>query len=77
MIAVESPELTTDGRNDEQPASLSLSQVYRLIELEQIEMDRRVAEKRRLSSNVISFRARPAARVEIATARHPLRQSHG
>jgi hypothetical protein len=72
--------MTTNGRNEEQPASLSLSQVYRLIELEQIEMDRRVAERRGPvadSSNVICFRARLAESVEIEPEHQPLRRSHG
>jgi hypothetical protein len=76
MIAVESPKMTANSRNEAQPASLSLSQVSELIELEQIEMDRRVAERCGSSSNVIPFKARPAERV-IETGQHPLRQSHG
>jgi hypothetical protein len=35
---------------DEKPASLSLSRVYRLIELEQIEMEKRVAENGKLNN---------------------------
>ena len=37
--------MTPDDFDDEPRASLSLLQVYRLIALEQIEMDRRVAER--------------------------------
>ena len=36
---------------DKQPESLSLSRVYRLIELERIEMEKRVAENRKLNCN--------------------------
>jgi hypothetical protein len=68
--------MTANSRNEAQPASLALSQVSRLIELEQIEMDRRVAAKRSLASNVIPFKARPAER-DIDTEQHPLRRSHG
>jgi len=68
--------MTANGRNEVQPVSLSLSQVSRLIELEQIEMDRRVAEWRESSSNVIAFKAPPAARM-IDTGQRPLRRSRG
>ena len=51
--------MTPDDFDDELRASLSLLQVYRLIALEQIEMDRRVAERR--SANVIPLRT-PAGR---------------
>ena len=68
--------MTANSRNEAQPASLSLLQVSRLIELERIEMDRRVAERSASSSNVIPFKARPAERV-IETSQHPLRRSHG
>ena len=68
--------MTANSRNEAQPASLALSQVSRLIELEQIEMDRRVAERRSLAPNVIPFKARPAESV-IDTDQHPLRRSHG
>lgn len=76
MTAMESPEMTANGRNEVQPASLSLSQVSRLIELEQIEMARRVAEWRKSSSNVIAFKAPPAQRI-IETGQRPLRRSRG
>jgi hypothetical protein len=76
MTVVRSPEMTANSRNEAQPASLSLSQVSRLIELERIEMDRRVAARREASSNVIPFKARPAERV-IEMSQHPLRRSHG
>jgi len=68
--------MTANSRNEAQPASLSLSQVSRLIELEQIEMDRRVAERRKSSSNIILFKARPAERA-VETSAYPLRRSHG
>ena len=68
--------MTANSRNEAQPASLSLSQVTSLIELEQIEMDRRVAARREASSNVIPFKARPAERV-IETSRRSLRRVHG
>jgi hypothetical protein len=67
--------MTPDDRNDEQPASLSLSQVYKLIALEQIEMDRRVAEKG--ASNVIYLKARASKRPEIKTEHSPRRRSTG
>ena len=76
MTAMESPEMTANGRNEVQPASLSLSQVSRLIELEQIEMARRVAEWRKSSSNVIAFKAPPAQRI-VETGQRPLRRSRG
>jgi hypothetical protein len=76
MTTVESSEMTAKSRNEAQPAGLSLSQVSRLIELEQIEMDRRVAERRRSFSNVIPFKARPAER-RVETGQLPLRRSHG
>jgi hypothetical protein len=74
--AVEFPEMTTNGQNEAQPSSLSLSQVSRLIELEQIEMDRRVAERRGLPSNIVEFRARPAEKIS-GTEPLPRRRSHG
>ncbi len=55
--------MTPDDFDDEPRASLSLSQVYRLIALEQIEMDRRVAERR--SANVIPLRTRAGRNREI------------
>ena len=64
-----------DDRNDEQPASLSLSQVYKLIALEQIEMDRRVAEKG--ASNVIYLKTRASNKPEIKTEHSPRRRSAG
>jgi hypothetical protein len=76
--------MTPDDRNDEQPASLSLSQVYELIALEQIEMDRRVAERRGLSagpmgdaSNVIYLKARTTKPREIKRELFPRRRSAG
>ncbi len=68
--------MKVNGQNDEPPASLSLSQVSRLIELEQIKMDRRVAERPRLSSNVVEFRVRPAEKAS-RTERLPRRRAHG
>lgn len=76
MNAVESFEMTANGRNEVQPASLSLLQVSRLIELEQIEMERRVAEWRKSSSNVVAFKAPPVERI-IETGQRPLRRSRG
>jgi hypothetical protein len=76
--------MTPDDRNHDQPASLSLSQVYRLIALEQVEMDKRVAERRALSvgrigdaSNVIHLKARANRNFEIEAKRPPLRRSAG
>jgi hypothetical protein len=70
--------MTSDDRNDEQPASLSLAQVYRLIALEQIEMERRVAEKRGGDvSNVVYLTARAAKGREIKTERSPRRRTAG
>jgi hypothetical protein len=76
--------MTPDDRNDEQPASLSLSQVYKLIALEQIEMDRRVAERRALSggqmgdaSNVIYLKARASKAREIKPEHFPRRRFAG
>ena len=68
--------MTTNSRNEAQPASLSLSRVSRLIELEQIEMDRRVAERHRPHSNVLPFKAR-ASENAIDTKLHSLRRSYG
>lgn len=67
--------MTPDDRNDEQPASLSLSQVYKLIALEQIEMDRRVAAKG--ASNVIYLKARGSKKPAIKTEYSPRRRSAG
>lgn len=76
--------MAPDDRNDDQPASLSLSQVYRLIALEQVEMDKRVAERRVLpgsrigdASNVIHLKARTNRNLEIKPERQPLRWSAG
>jgi hypothetical protein len=76
--------MTPDDRNDEQPASLSLTQVYKLIALEQLEMDRRVAERRGLSSgpmgdasNVVCFKARTIKAREIKPEHFPRRRSAG
>ena len=76
--------MTPDDRNDEQPASLSLLQVYKLIALEQIEMDRRVAERRGLSggpmgdaSNVVYLKARTTKAREIKPEHFPRRRSAG
>jgi len=55
--------MTPDDFDDEPRASLSLLQVYRLIALEQIEMDRRVAERR--SAKVIPLRTRAGRNREI------------
>ena len=52
--------MTPDDFDDEARASLSLSQVYRLIALEQIEMDRRVAERR--AANVVPLKARAGSK---------------
>ncbi len=67
--------MTPDDRNDEPPASLSLSRVYRLIALEQVEMDKRVAERR--ASNVIYLKARAAKACEIQLDRGPRRRAAG
>ncbi|MGB8316240.1 MAG: hypothetical protein WCE69_17320 [Aestuariivirga sp.] len=56
--------MTGNSRNEEQPESLTLARVYRLIALERIAMERRVAERRRSPSNVVAFTPRPAARHE-------------
>ena len=76
--------MTPGDRNDDQPASLSLSQVYELIALEQIEMDRRVAERRRLSagpvgdaSNVIYLKARASNARKVKPERFPRRRFAG
>ena len=76
--------MTPDDRNDEQPASLSLSQVYKLIALEQIEMDRRVAERRGLSggprsdaSNVIYLKARASIARKVKPEHFPRRRFAG
>lgn len=76
--------MTPDDRNDEQPASLSLSQVYELIALEQIEMDRRVAERRGLSdgpvgdgSNVIYLKARASKARKVKPEHFPRRRFAG
>jgi hypothetical protein len=73
--------MTPDDRNDEQPASLSLSQVYKLIALEQIEMDRRVAERRGLSggdaSNVIYLKTRASKARKIKPEHFPRRRFAG
>ena len=61
--------------NDELPASLSLSRVYKLIALEQIEMDRRVAERR--ASNVIYLKARATKGRETKLERNPRRRLAG
>lgn len=55
--------MTPDDFDDGPRASLSLLQVYRLIALEQIEMDRRVAERR--SANVVPLKARARTGREI------------
>jgi hypothetical protein len=48
--------MTPDDFDDGPRVSLSLLQVYRLIALEQIEMDRRVAERR--TANVVPLKTR-------------------
>lgn len=68
--------MTIKTQNDGRPASLSLSQVSRLIELEQIEMDGRVAERRVLHSNIVEFRPRSAEKAR-GTEALPRRRSHG
>ncbi|MBZ0259060.1 MAG: hypothetical protein K8F90_00460 [Hyphomicrobiales bacterium] len=55
--------MNPDDFDDRARASLSLLQVYRLIALEQIEMDRRVAERR--AANVVPLKARARASREI------------
>lgn len=67
--------MTPDDRNDEPPAGLSLSQVYRLIALKQVEMDRRVAERR--ASNVIYLKTRAPKSLDIQLERGPRRRSAG
>ncbi len=44
-------QMTMNDRKEEQPASLSISHVYRLIEIEKVEMDKRAMENRRLNSS--------------------------
>ena len=74
--------MTASDPNEEQPASLSTAHVYRLIALEQVAMERRVAEKRARSagridafSNVIHLKAHAAQRLAVKTERLPLRRS--
>jgi len=55
--------MTPDDFDDGPRASLSLLQVYRLIALEQIEMDRRVAERR--AANVVPLKSRACTSREI------------
>ena len=55
--------MAPDDLNDEARASLSLAQVYELIALEQVEMDRRVAERR--ASNVVQLKTGAARQREI------------
>ncbi len=55
--------MNPDDFDDGARASLSLTQVYRLIALEQIEMDRRVAERR--AANVVPLKARARTSREI------------
>ena len=43
-------KMTMNDRREEQPASLSLSHVYKLIEVERVEMEKRAMEYRRLNS---------------------------
>ena len=76
--------MTQSDGYDEEPASLSVSHVYRLIELEQIEMEKRVAENRRLNgsrlnnaSNVIYLRPFSPNRGASEMEQLPLRRSNG
>jgi hypothetical protein len=55
--------MNPDDYDDEARANLSLTQVYRLIALEQIEMDRRVAERR--AANVVQLKSRAGRGREI------------
>jgi hypothetical protein len=57
--------MTINSRNIEQPERLTLARVYRLIALERIAMENRVAKRRGLPSNVVAFTPRPAQRREI------------
>jgi len=67
--------MTIDDWNDEARASLSQSHVYRLIALEQVEMDRRAAERR--ASNVIYLRGHAAKACEPRLERKPRCRSAG
>ena len=55
--------MTPDDFDDGPRVSLSLLQVYRLIALEQIEMDRRVAESR--AANVVPLKSRAGRNCDI------------
>jgi hypothetical protein len=48
----ESYIMTTSDGSEKRLESLSLARVYRLIELEQIEMEKRVAENRKLNCSL-------------------------
>lgn len=69
--------MTSTSRKAQQPESLTLVRVYRLIALERIAMDRRVAERRGLPSNVVPFTPRPAQRLETRAEPRQRRLSHG
>lgn len=67
--------MAPDDLNEEARASLSLAQVYELIALEQVEMDRRVAERR--ASNVVHLKTGAANRREIRLEPGPRRRLAG